>query len=292
LDEKTPHLHIDYVPIADNYKNGMAVRNSQSVALQQMGFGKNKNSINEWRIQERKILRELCQQYGLEIAEETKGRGKTFTPDEYKKIRDETKEEMKTDPDIMDELRSEVEGELLSEQQHLVDDIAKHKGEITDLQAQKNTLKNELDSIEGKRMTLETVKGYTATPSKLNKANVVIPLTQYNNLKKTAIEGATSSRQQKDMRDRKKALDSREQVLNSREEELEGKEKSLDNKLKKANSETQKYKQLYSQERDSKSDLIAKLTHQQSEAKRWEGNYNNLYRQHVQLKRSKGLEIE
>jgi len=94
------------------------------------------------------------------------------------------------------------------------------------------------------------------------------------------------------MRDRKKALDSREQVLNSREEELEGKEKSLDNKLKKANSETQKYKQLYSQERDSKSDLIAKLTHQQSEAKRWEGNYNNLYRQHVQLKRSKGLEIE
>lgn len=28
--------------------------NSQSVALRQMGFGKNKNSISEWRIQERK----------------------------------------------------------------------------------------------------------------------------------------------------------------------------------------------------------------------------------------------
>jgi hypothetical protein len=40
------------------------------------------------------------------------------------------------------------------------------------------------------------------------------------------------------------------------------------------------------------SDLIAKLSHQKSEAKHWEGNYNNLYRQHVQLKRSKGLEIE
>jgi len=26
MDEKTPHLHIDYVPIADGYKNGMAVR--------------------------------------------------------------------------------------------------------------------------------------------------------------------------------------------------------------------------------------------------------------------------
>jgi len=188
-----------------------------------MGFGKNKNSINEWRIKEREELRRLCNYYGLEIAEETEGRGKTFTPDEYKQIRDEAKEEMKTDPDIMDELRAEVEGELLSEQQHLVDDIAKHKGEVTDLQTQKNMLKSELVSIEG---------------------------------------------------------------------ELEGKEKSLDNKLKKANSEIQKYKQLYNQECSSTSDLLSQLAHQKSEAKRWEGNYNNLYRQHVQLKRSKGLEIE
>jgi len=37
---------------------------------------------------------------------------------------------------------------------------------------------------------------------------------------------------------------------------------------------------------------IRHYTDEKSEAKRWEGNYNNLYRQHVQLKRSKGLEIE
>ena len=121
--------------------------------------------------------------------------------------------------------------------------------------------------------------------------NVVILLTQYNDLKKTAIEGAQNSRQQKDLRDRKKALDSRDQTLNDRESELVDRETSLDDKLKKANGETQKYKQLYNQERDSKSDLISQLSHQKSEAKRWEGNYNNLYRQHVQLKRNKGLEI-
>ena len=61
------------------------------MALQKMGFGKAKDSNNEWRIQERKILRELCEKYGLEISEETKGRCKTFTPDEYKNIRDEAK---------------------------------------------------------------------------------------------------------------------------------------------------------------------------------------------------------
>jgi hypothetical protein len=33
----------------------------------------------------------------MEIDEETQGRGKMFTPDEYKKIRDEVKEDLKTD---------------------------------------------------------------------------------------------------------------------------------------------------------------------------------------------------
>ena len=52
--------------------------------------------------------------------------------------------------------------------------------------------------MENKLCTLEHslptyAVGYTATPSKLNKANVVIPLTQYNNLKKTAIEGAQNT---------------------------------------------------------------------------------------------------
>jgi len=148
LDEKTPHLHIDYIPIADGYKNGMAVRNSQSVALQQMGFGKNKNSINEWRIQERQILRALCQQYGLEVAEESKGRGKTHTPDEYKKIRDEVKDELRADPDIVDEIKDEIrvdiQAELLSEQQHLIDEVAKRKEEISNLQGEKSTLQNDI----------------------------------------------------------------------------------------------------------------------------------------------------
>jgi chromosome segregation ATPase len=202
---------------------------------------------------------------------------------------------LRTDPDILDEIkeeiRADVEDELLSEQQHLVDEIAKHKKEVTTLQGEMTAFQSELDKVEGKRRVLETVKAYTAAPSKLNKDNVVIPLTQYNDLKKTAIEGAQNSRQQKDLRDRKKALDSKEQALNGREGEIEGKEKSLDNKLKKANRETQKYKQLYNQERSSTSDLISQLAHQKSEAKRWEGNYNNLYRQHVQLKRNKGLEI-
>ena len=160
LDERTPHLHIDYVPVANGYKNGLETRNSQSVALQQMGFGKNKNSINEWRIQERQILRELCQKYGLEISEETKGRGKTLTPDEYKTMRDEVKEEMKSDPEILDEIkddiRAEVESELLSEQQYLVDEISKNKKEVNNLQGKKSTLQKEIKQEQKNYTDMQT----------------------------------------------------------------------------------------------------------------------------------------
>ena len=158
LDEKTPHLHIDYVPIADGYKNGMAVRNSQSVALQQLGFGKNKNSINEWRIQERNFIRELCQKYGLEISEETKGRGKTLSPDEYKELRDEIKDELRADPEILDEIKDETKTEIYDEVRKAAN--ADLKGEI---KAERKTLKiakvalaQEMVQIEG-RYALESL---------------------------------------------------------------------------------------------------------------------------------------
>ena len=37
---------------------------------------------------------------------------------------------------------------------------------------------------------------------------------------------------------------------------------------------------------------LGHINHQKSEAKRWEGNYNNLYSHHIRLKRDKGLDIE
>jgi hypothetical protein len=161
LDEKTPHLHIDYVPIATGYKNGLQTRNSISVALQQMGFGKNKDSINKWRIQERQILREVCQAHGMEIAEETQGRGKSFTPDEYKRIRDEAKEEMRTDLEILDEIkeeiRADVEDDLLSEQKHLVEEIDQHRKEALELMEKKDELINEVKEVQ-KSVTAEKDK--------------------------------------------------------------------------------------------------------------------------------------
>jgi len=260
-----------------------------------MGFGKEKDSINKWRIQERQILRELCEKYGLEIAEETQGRGKTFTPDEYKKLRDEAKEEIKADPETLDEIKEEIsadfEEELLSEQQRLIDEIAKHRQEVSGLQGERAALQAELDRVEGKRVTLESVKAYTAAPSKLNKDNVIIPLAQYNNLVKTAVEGAQNARQKKELNERKVRLDGIEKDLADKENKLLGRVTDLDKTIARAASETDKYKRLYNQEKSSAADLLSQVSQHKSEAKRWEDNYNSLYSQYVKLKRSKGLEF-
>ena len=71
LDEATPHLHIDYIPVAHGYKNGMETRNSLTKAFQQMGFAKavsrKQNETVAWQERERAYLTELCAEHGIEI---------------------------------------------------------------------------------------------------------------------------------------------------------------------------------------------------------------------------------
>ncbi len=71
LDEATPHLHIDYIPVAHGYKNGMKTRNSLTKAFQQMGFAKavskKQNETVAWQDRERAYLTDLCREQGIEI---------------------------------------------------------------------------------------------------------------------------------------------------------------------------------------------------------------------------------
>lgn len=71
LDEATPHLHIDYIPIAHGYKNGLKTRNSLTKAFQEMGFdkatSKRDNETMVWQKREREHLQKLCKEQGIEI---------------------------------------------------------------------------------------------------------------------------------------------------------------------------------------------------------------------------------
>lgn len=86
MDEATPHLHIDYIPVA-HCKRGLDTQNGLAMALKEMGFGEGKDAISRWRESERKILSKICSQHGIEISAPQKARG-SFAVDEYKQYRD------------------------------------------------------------------------------------------------------------------------------------------------------------------------------------------------------------
>lgn len=88
LDEKTPHLHIDYVP-AGHYKRGVDTQNGIAQALKEMGYGIGKNAIAKWRQSEYFVFRRICEEQGFIISEPKKSRGVSFAVEEYKEIQQE-----------------------------------------------------------------------------------------------------------------------------------------------------------------------------------------------------------
>ncbi|ADU22984.1 plasmid recombination protein [Ruminococcus albus] len=82
LDESTPHLHIDYIPVG-HFKNGLEVRNAKNKALEEMNFGKDAKANNRWRLAEWDVLKNICNAHDIEISEPKKSRGYSYTVEEY-----------------------------------------------------------------------------------------------------------------------------------------------------------------------------------------------------------------
>ena len=88
LDEATPHLHIDYIPVG-HFDKGLDTRNAMAKALKEMGYGGGKDAINKWRKAEWKVLHDICSAHGIQISEPQKSRGYSYTVEEYKAHQDQ-----------------------------------------------------------------------------------------------------------------------------------------------------------------------------------------------------------
>ena len=88
MDEATPHLHIDYIPVG-HYKRGQDTQNGIAQALKEMGFGEGKQAIARWRATEVEVLNAICLEHGIEISEPKKSRGYSYTVEEYGEHQDE-----------------------------------------------------------------------------------------------------------------------------------------------------------------------------------------------------------
>ena len=95
--EGTPHLHIDYIPVAE-CNRGMKLQNSLTRALAAQGFktGNKENkqftAQQQWEQAERDCMREICKNLGIELHKQGIGRKRHLTVKEYKDCQDQIKQ--------------------------------------------------------------------------------------------------------------------------------------------------------------------------------------------------------
>ena len=86
MDEATPHLHIDWIPLG-HYKRGLSVQNGLAQALKEQGFGDGINAVSRWRESERQVLEAICKEHGIEVEPPKKSRG-SLSVEAYKELKD------------------------------------------------------------------------------------------------------------------------------------------------------------------------------------------------------------
>ncbi len=205
LDEATPHLHIDNVPVG-HFDSGLDTRNAMAKALEEMGYGKGANAINRWRLAEWEVLHQICTNHGIEISEPKKSRGYSYTVQEYGEHQDKIRE---------------LESEL--------NKVAKKKVKL-----------NEIESIEvkesvfGKKVTLskedydklnDTAKKYVAMEKNIKKFKKErdTSVQKYDNLK-TKYETVSSELATYKRKEEEKRYFSREK-LNEQTQKISDREK-------------------------------------------------------------------
>lgn len=120
MDEKTPHLHYDFIPYADGYKTGMTRQQGMAKALEQMGYGEGRQAVYNFTQTERKFFEEICKKYGFEVKPQEKGRGYTIPTRLYGQYK-----ELKAKVETISKKKAEKQAELDATEEKL--DAAKRE---------------------------------------------------------------------------------------------------------------------------------------------------------------------
>lgn len=94
-ESQDPHVHIDYIPVAQGYRRGMDTQNGLVKALEEQGIESGKTMKEtaqiKWEKRENEHLERLCVARGLTVDRPGKGKKHLDTP-EYKALMDELQE--------------------------------------------------------------------------------------------------------------------------------------------------------------------------------------------------------
>lgn len=147
LDEATPHLHIDFVPIAHSVNRGLSTRVSMKGALREQGFSSSNRIENEytaWSESERAYMEQILRKYGL-YREDKNVHREHLSVDDYKQ-QIKRQEELKKLNEHITELKKKSDSSYTPEEitaiknqnDYLRAEIVKKKELITTLSQQIN----------------------------------------------------------------------------------------------------------------------------------------------------------
>lgn len=147
LDESTPHLHIDFVPVAHKGQRGMPLKNSMSGALREQGFSSANRMENEWTAwseSERSFMEKILLKHGLRREDKNVHRP-YLSVEDYKKAALEARNISEINAHIT-ALKKKPEKELTSEDAVLLNnqndflraEIMKRNETISDLSKRAN----------------------------------------------------------------------------------------------------------------------------------------------------------
>lgn len=189
MDEATPHLHLDYIPVAHGYQTKMHTRNSLTKALQEMGIEPATSKLDtetmHWQKRERDYLMGICRERGLEV-EFIGEKRDNYTIPEYKAAR-QAADELNAELEILNAEKQEAEAaiasinsvaeisreEVAESKQHLAEinaEIAErekryavYEKKIDKVIAAGKPVKKELDSIRSRTKSLPVILGGEAS---------------------------------------------------------------------------------------------------------------------------------
>lgn len=138
MDEATPHLHLDYIPVAHGYRTKMHTRNSLTKALQEMGIepatSKLDNETMHWQKRERDFIMGMCRERGLDV--EVLGEKRdNYTIPEYKAAR-QAADELTAELEILNAEKQEAEVAIAyinSEAKNSCEEIEENKQHLEEI---------------------------------------------------------------------------------------------------------------------------------------------------------------
>ena len=165
MDEASPHLHLDYVPVAHGYKRGMETRNSLDRAMKEMGFrpdheSRKNNATKLWKEREREVFGSICMNHGLEVEQEREARG-SLSVAEYKEARDAMLFDIEHEKSWAEFELVGAQNKVNSERKNLnalQDEVAEAREELSETISELQKASDRLDSLKAAQRRSEVAE--------------------------------------------------------------------------------------------------------------------------------------